>query len=36
VSISFPNAGGMTVSNHTLTAVLLIPKTLDLGRWLGD
>jgi hypothetical protein len=30
--ISFPNAGGITVSNHTLAAILLIQKRLDLGR----
>ncbi len=36
MSISFPNAGGIIVSNHTLAAILLIPKISDLGKRLGD
>jgi len=35
-SISFPNTGGMIVSNHTLTAHFHIPPDRDLGKRLGD
>jgi hypothetical protein len=35
-SFSFPNTGGMIVSNHTLTAIFLIPKDRNLGKKLGD
>ena len=35
-SISFPNTGGMIVSNHALTAIFHTPKNRNLGKRLGD
>ena len=34
--ISFPNTGGMAVSNHALTAIFPVPRKRNLGRRLGD